>query len=72
MGRKKPDLLGHFLDDVGEPLKKSVLLRDHSNFKIGGKADYFFEATSIPGLPTLLLEGDITFSLMMTGFVVSL
>ncbi len=68
MGRKKPDLQGHFLDSVGEPLKKSILLRDYSNFKIGGKADYFFEATSISGLvKSILLAREHSFPYFIIG-----
>lgn len=31
---------------MGKPLEQSVSLRDYSNFRIGGRADFFFEATS--------------------------
>lgn len=55
MRQKKTDFPAHFLDNVGKPLKKSILLQDHSNFRIGGKADYFFEATSILDLVTSIL-----------------
>jgi len=55
MDHKKAGLFEHFLENVGKPLKKSVLLKDHSNFRIGGKADYFFEATSILELVTSIL-----------------
>ena len=55
MGHKKAGFFEHFLENVGKPLKKSVLLKDHSNFRIGGKADYFFEATSILELVTSIL-----------------
>ena len=33
-----------FLEAVGKPLRKSVSLRRHSSFRIGGRADYFFSA----------------------------
>jgi UDP-N-acetylmuramate dehydrogenase len=33
-----------FLDRVGRPLRRGVLLKDVSNFRIGGPADFFFEA----------------------------
>ena len=55
MSDKKSDFPGYFLDNMGKPLKKSVLLRDYSNFKIGGKADYFFEAISITELVKSIL-----------------
>jgi UDP-N-acetylmuramate dehydrogenase len=68
MGHKKPDLPGHFLDNVGEPLKESVLLRDYSNFNIGGKADYFFEATSVPGLvKSILFARESSFPYFVIG-----
>jgi UDP-N-acetylmuramate dehydrogenase len=56
---KKENFPQIFLDRVGKPLKKSVLLRDYSNFRIGGKAYYFFEASSIQELVTsILLAGN--------------
>jgi hypothetical protein len=33
-----------FLERVGKPLGRGVLLKDVSNFRIGGPADFFFEA----------------------------
>jgi UDP-N-acetylmuramate dehydrogenase len=33
-----------FLDRVGRPLRRDVLLKDVANFRIGGPADFFFEA----------------------------
>lgn len=35
-----------FLQCVGKPVEKSVPLWQYSHFKIGGDADYFFEATT--------------------------
>lgn len=68
MGSKKPDFPEHFLDNVGKPLKKSVLLNGYSNFKIGGKADYFFEATSIPELTkSILLAREHSFPYFIIG-----
>ena len=40
----------HFSKTVKKRLERSVSLRDHANFKIGGKADYFFNASSLPEL----------------------
>lgn len=37
-------------------LQKSVLLKDHSNYKIGGFADYFFEFNSIDELKLAISE----------------
>jgi UDP-N-acetylmuramate dehydrogenase len=68
MGEKRPDFSRHFLDNVGKPLKKSVLLEGYSNFKIGGKADYFFEATSIPELmKSILLAREHSFPYFIIG-----
>ena len=68
MGHKKPDLPGSFLDNMGEPLKESVHLRDYSNFKIGGKADYFFEAMSVPELvKSILLAREHSFPYFVIG-----
>ena len=68
MGQKKAGFFKHFLENVGKPLKKSVLLKDHSNFRIGGKADYFFEATSILELVTsILLAREHSFSYYIIG-----
>lgn len=39
-----------FLERVKEPLGESVCLGDYSYFRIGGKADYFFEAHSLSKL----------------------
>jgi len=50
MINRKIDISRIFSDQVGLPLRSSVSLRDHSNFRIGGEADYFFEATSIKEL----------------------
>lgn len=47
MGRKRADFPAHFFANIGKPLQKSISLRDYSNFKIGGKADYFFDASSV-------------------------
>jgi UDP-N-acetylmuramate dehydrogenase len=41
-----------FKSAVGRELKKSVPLSQFSNFKIGGKADYFFSASSLKELMT--------------------
>ena len=68
MGEKRPGFPGHFLDNVGKPLKESVLLRDYSNFNIGGKADYFFEAISITELvKSILLAREHSFPYFIIG-----
>ncbi|MBS3818202.1 UDP-N-acetylmuramate dehydrogenase [bacterium] len=40
----------HFLERVGKPLKTSVSLKNYSHFRIGGKAEGFFEAHSVKDL----------------------
>jgi UDP-N-acetylmuramate dehydrogenase len=55
MGREKEDFPEYFLENVKKPVMTSVPLRDYSNFKIGGNADYFFEATSMHELVTAVL-----------------
>lgn len=40
------DLSSSFLEAVRKPLQESVSLKDYSHFKIGGKADYFFSAST--------------------------
>lgn len=45
----------HFLDKVKKPLRQNINLRDYSSFRIGGKADYFFEATSLDELKKAIL-----------------
>lgn len=36
-----------FIRAVGKPCQQAVPLHEHSNFRIGGPADYFFEALSL-------------------------
>jgi UDP-N-acetylmuramate dehydrogenase len=52
----KEDFPEYFLKKVKTTLLTSVPLRDHSNFKIGGKADYFFEASSVRELMASILS----------------
>jgi UDP-N-acetylmuramate dehydrogenase len=56
MGHTKGDFPEYFLKNVKKPLLTSVPLRDHSNFKIGGRADYFFEAASVQELKAAILS----------------
>jgi len=46
MGMKKESFPAFFLDSVGQPLRQSVSLCDYSRFRIGGEADFFFEAST--------------------------
>ena len=43
---KPPDFAVGFLESVGRPLMKRVSLKEHSSFRIGGMAEFFFEAES--------------------------
>ena len=45
----------YFLDKVKKTADRSVQLSGYSSFKIGGRADYFFEATSISELKSAIL-----------------
>ncbi len=68
MSDKKPDFPGYFLENVGKVLKESVPLRDYANFKIGGRADYFFEAVSIDELvKSILLAREYSFPYFIIG-----
>lgn len=46
MGAGKRDFSEHFFKTVKKKLERSVSLRDYTNFRVGGKADYFFHAAS--------------------------
>lgn len=46
MSAEKKEFHHFFLEAVKKPVQKSVWLRDYSYFRIGGLADYFFEASS--------------------------
>ncbi|NIM59541.1 MAG: UDP-N-acetylmuramate dehydrogenase [Candidatus Aminicenantes bacterium] len=68
MSDGKQDFPVCFLENMGKHLKKSVPLRDYSNFKIGGKADYFFEAVSITELvKSILLARERSFPYFIIG-----
>lgn len=59
MAQEKAGFSELFLEVVGKSLKLSEPLDHHSNFRIGGKADYFFEATSFEELrASILLSRD--------------
>jgi len=44
MHAEKTDFVFRFSDAVGRPCQKGVFLKNYSNFKVGGIADYFFDA----------------------------
>ena len=71
MGYKTSDFPGIFSEKVGKPLEQSVSLRDYSNFRIGGRADFFFEATSVSELRTsisLAREQSIPYYIIGGGY----
>ncbi len=45
----------NFFNKLKKPLQKNISLSDYSNFRIGGKADYFFEATTVDELKKAIL-----------------
>ena len=47
---KKSDFSERFTECVGRPLERFVPLEEFANFRIGGKADYFFTASSLKEL----------------------
>lgn len=47
---KHTEFAGGFLESVGRPLMRGVSLREFSSFRIGGKAEYFFEAGAVEEL----------------------
>ena len=48
---------GLFFEEVGKPVLKAVPLSEHSCFRIGGPADYFFEVASPAELKAALRAG---------------
>jgi UDP-N-acetylmuramate dehydrogenase len=47
MASDKKDFSERFEKVIGKPLEKLIPLKEHAHFKIGGKADYFFTASSL-------------------------
>ncbi len=54
MDAANQDFCAKFSKSVGKPLQKDVSLRELSHFRIGGAADYFFEALSTSELSTAI------------------
>ncbi|MCJ7579999.1 MAG: FAD-binding protein, partial [Candidatus Aminicenantes bacterium] len=68
MSSANMDFEAKFLESVGKPLHKNVSLREFSHFRIGGKADYFFEATSTSELSeTICLARDFQIPFYVIG-----
>jgi UDP-N-acetylmuramate dehydrogenase len=55
MSDRKAGFPSLFQEEVGKPVREGVVLRDFSNFRIGGPADYFFEAASAGDLKAATL-----------------
>jgi len=55
MSKRKADFPRLFLGEVGKTVREGVVLRDFSNFQIGGPADYFFKAASFDELKAATL-----------------
>jgi len=47
-----------FKSSVGRELKTSVPLKQYSNFRIGGRADYFFSASSLQELTSAVIAAE--------------
>jgi len=55
MTSRKPEFSRLFLEEVGRPVREGVALKDFSNFRIGGPADYFYEAAAAADLKAAIL-----------------
>ena len=50
MGSGKLGFKEQFSKTFGKSLRQAVSLQEYANFKVGGRADYFFAASSLPEL----------------------
>jgi UDP-N-acetylmuramate dehydrogenase len=67
----RQNFLQFFQQEVGKSVKQSVLLAEHTNFRIGGKADYFFYASSVSELEravTLARECSLPYYVIGGGY----
>jgi len=55
MSGRKAEFSRLFLEVVGKPAREGVVLKEFSNFRIGGPADYFFEAAAAADLKAAIL-----------------
>jgi len=55
MKKKEESLTELFQSLVGQPLRRNVLLKEYSTFRIGGPADFFFEAHHLPELKKAII-----------------
>ena len=71
MVQDNKEIISQFLDMVGSPVQTQVPLRDFSHFRIGGPADYFFEASSVFHLTAavhLARENNLPFYIIGGGY----
>jgi len=64
------DFARGFLESVGRPLMTGVSLREQSSFRIGGKAEFFFEAGSVEELKAAVIRarlGSVPFYIIGDG-----
>lgn len=70
MKKEEESLSELFQSLVGQPLRRNVLLKEHSTFRIGGPADFFFEAHHLQELKNAIifaLEQNIPFYVIGGG-----
>jgi len=68
---KFTDFAGWFLESVGRPLMTGVSLKERSSFRIGGKAEFFFEAGSTEELKAAVARarlGSVSFYVIGGGY----
>ena len=68
---KHKDFAGGFLESVGRPLMTGVSLKEQSSFRIGGKAEFFFEAGSAEELKAAVARarlGSVPFYIIGGGY----
>ena len=68
---KRTDFAGGFLESVGRPLMTGVSLKERSSFRIGGKAEFFFEAGSTEELKAAVARarlGSVSFYVIGGGY----
>jgi UDP-N-acetylmuramate dehydrogenase len=71
MGTGNPGFIQEFLEAIGKKIGQSIPLREHANFKVGGQADYFFAASSLPEFVQALRiarQHDIPFYVIGGGY----
>jgi len=68
MDRQSREFSSLFIEKIKQPLREEVSLSDYSNFRIGGKADYFFETPSLSKLKAAIhLAGEFSIPYYIIG-----